>query len=95
MFRSMCKHLIMALAVGSSFLMLPLNKAQAVPSYARQTGMPCNTCHTVYPELTPAEEPVTGSRNGQPDSDGVYPEGGLSTLGLHQDFHSIHHLQQV
>jgi hypothetical protein len=33
--------------------MLPVNEAQAVPSFARQTGMSCNTCHTVYPELTP------------------------------------------
>jgi hypothetical protein len=27
--------------------------AQAVPSFARQTGMACAACHTVYPELTP------------------------------------------
>jgi len=27
--------------------------AHAVPSYARQTGMPCGSCHSVYPELTP------------------------------------------
>jgi len=27
--------------------------AQAVPSFARQTGMPCASCHTVFPELTP------------------------------------------
>jgi len=27
--------------------------AWAVPSYARQTGMACSTCHTVFPELTP------------------------------------------
>ena len=27
--------------------------AQAVPSYARQTGMPCAGCHTTPPELTP------------------------------------------
>ncbi|SRR5579871_46740 len=26
--------------------------AQAVPSFARQTGMACEACHTVYPELT-------------------------------------------
>ena len=33
-------------------LLLPLN-AHAVPSYARQTGMPCAACHTTPPELTP------------------------------------------
>lgn len=27
--------------------------AQAVPSFARQTGMACEACHTVFPELTP------------------------------------------
>ena len=27
--------------------------ASAVPSFARQTGMACAACHTVYPELTP------------------------------------------
>ena len=36
--------------VGASFL--PGN-AWAVPSYARQTGMPCTACHTTPPELTP------------------------------------------
>lgn len=27
--------------------------AEALPSYARQTGQPCGTCHTDYPGLTP------------------------------------------
>ena len=26
--------------------------APAVPSFARQTGMACAACHTVFPELT-------------------------------------------
>ncbi len=26
--------------------------AQAVPSFSRQTGMPCSACHTVFPQLT-------------------------------------------
>src|SRR5881394_3850078 len=26
--------------------------AYAVPSFARQTGMACEACHTVFPELT-------------------------------------------
>ena len=26
--------------------------AQALPIFARQTGMACLACHTVYPELT-------------------------------------------
>lgn len=27
--------------------------AHAVPSFARQTGLACEVCHTIYPELTP------------------------------------------
>ncbi|MEJ2687039.1 MAG: cytochrome C, partial [Gammaproteobacteria bacterium] len=27
--------------------------ANAVPSFARQTGLACMACHTVFPELTP------------------------------------------
>jgi len=27
--------------------------SHAVPSFARQTGMACQACHTVFPELTP------------------------------------------
>ena len=27
--------------------------AHAVPSYARQTGLACEACHTVFPQLTP------------------------------------------
>ncbi len=34
-------------------LLLPMASAQAVPSFARQTGMACEACHTVFPELTP------------------------------------------
>ena len=44
-----------ALAAASfaavSFIETPT--ASAVPSYARQTGQPCATCHTAFPELTP------------------------------------------
>jgi hypothetical protein len=29
------------------------NPAHALPSYARQTGQPCGTCHTDFPALTP------------------------------------------
>jgi hypothetical protein len=29
------------------------NEAAAVPSFARQTGMSCAMCHTVFPQLTP------------------------------------------
>ena len=35
------------------FIVLPFKHALAVPSFARQTGMECTACHTVFPELTP------------------------------------------
>ena len=38
---------------GALLVALTLPSAWAVPSYARQTGMACSTCHTVFPELTP------------------------------------------
>src|ERR1700724_64906 len=40
---------ILQLLLGLS-LAAPM--AQAVPSFARQTGMACEACHTVFPELT-------------------------------------------
>lgn len=47
------KSLIAAVAMASSGLLLAPGSAQAVPSFARQTGMACEACHTVFPELTP------------------------------------------
>ena len=29
------------------------DKASALPSFARQTGQTCSTCHTAFPQLTP------------------------------------------
>ncbi len=41
-------------AVALAFIALAvLPLAEAVPSFARQTGLPCNACHTVFPQLTP------------------------------------------
>lgn len=33
-------------------LLFPAAPALAVPSFARQTGQPCSSCHTVFPALT-------------------------------------------
>ncbi len=43
-------QLLMVLGLAAIGLGSP--KAFAVPSYARQTGMACEACHTVFPELT-------------------------------------------
>jgi len=34
-------------------VLLSAGAAQAVPAFARQTGMTCAQCHTIFPELTP------------------------------------------
>jgi len=46
----------LSLAVAALIFALGMSVARpshAVPSYARQTGMACQACHTVFPELTP------------------------------------------
>jgi hypothetical protein len=43
---------IVAVALAQLLLTAPF-AAHAVPSFARQTGMACEACHTVFPELTP------------------------------------------
>ena len=43
----------LAAAILLVFIILPFKDAFAVPSFARQTGMECTACHTVFPELTP------------------------------------------
>ena len=44
-----------ALAAASlaAFNFIETPTASALPAYARQTGQPCATCHTAFPELTP------------------------------------------
>jgi len=44
---------ILGLFVASGLLALTCGPAEALPSYARQTGQPCAACHTIIPELTP------------------------------------------
>src|SRR5476651_1033906 len=40
-----------ALMLVAGFVLAPLT-CQAVPSFARQTGLQCIACHTEFPELT-------------------------------------------
>src|ERR1700758_1424846 len=52
------KHFHVLLVVFGSFalfvsLFLQVPTASAIPSYARQTGFPCKSCHYMPPELTP------------------------------------------
>src|SRR6201993_1298765 len=41
-----------ALAIFAAAILTAPPPAGAVPSFARQTGVACEACHTVYPELT-------------------------------------------
>jgi hypothetical protein len=41
-----------ALALAGLAALASAGTAQAVPSFARQTGMACEACHTVFPQLT-------------------------------------------
>jgi hypothetical protein len=45
---TVCCGLLVAVVIG-----LSTRPAQALPSFARQTGQPCGTCHTDFPGLTP------------------------------------------
>jgi hypothetical protein len=45
-------RVLVLLMTGVGLLALT-TRARAVPSFARQTGMDCTACHTVWPELTP------------------------------------------
>jgi hypothetical protein len=47
------KGVAAALSLGGVLTFLSWENAQAVPSFARQTGMSCDVCHTAFPELTP------------------------------------------
>jgi hypothetical protein len=53
MVRGKCLKVLLALVILGIWLSLSLNQAQAVPSFQRQTGLDCNACHTMFPELTP------------------------------------------
>lgn len=44
---------LVLLAIGFLTLLLGAPTAQALPSYARQTGQECAACHNGFPELTP------------------------------------------
>ena len=47
-----CITAVLAVSAAIALLIAP-GTALAVPSFARQTGMACEACHTVFPELTP------------------------------------------
>ena len=59
-------------------------KAEAVPSYARQTGLPCSGCHYTPPELNPAGRrfKLTGYVDRADETKTVKAEGGKKRAAL-------------
>jgi hypothetical protein len=54
----LCERCRLSAALGfvivlAGFLTIGSQPAKALPSFARQTGQPCGTCHTDFPFLTP------------------------------------------
>ncbi len=50
--KAMLRPKVLGALAGTAALAVAMN-ANAVPSFARQTGLACMACHTVFPELTP------------------------------------------
>src|SRR5438309_9873681 len=59
-------------------------KAEAVPSYARQTGLACSGCHYTPPELNPAGRrfKLTGYVDRADDTKVVKADGGKKRAAL-------------
>jgi hypothetical protein len=53
MARNHAKKWLLVSGVAGVFFLLNAAHVHAVPSFARQTGMSCTVCHTVFPELAP------------------------------------------
>ena len=48
--RHLFKQIVLWAAIGG--LVLAAKNAEAIPAFARSTKLSCNTCHTVFPQLT-------------------------------------------
>jgi hypothetical protein len=46
------RHTLAATIGAVTLLLIASSPAAAIPSFARQTRMPCSSCHTQFPELT-------------------------------------------
>lgn len=83
MFKKHITHFAAVLLAISGGL-LTSSTANAIPSFARQTGMPCNSCHTVFPELTAFGRSfkLGGYTLGSSLDDKQFPENLPLTVGL-------------
>ncbi len=53
MSRKGVKRLFLLFVAVAPWLFLTQEDVGAVPSFERQTGLECTTCHTIFPELKP------------------------------------------
>jgi hypothetical protein len=53
MLRTFWRNMVLVPGVAGLILVFTITDAPAVPSFGRQSGMDCISCHTVWPELTP------------------------------------------
>lgn len=67
-----------------SYATLEPPKVQAVPSYARQTGLPCSGCHYAPPELNPAGRKfkLTGYVDRADETKVIKTDGGKKRAAL-------------
>src|SRR5664279_2739766 len=82
----MKKHSSLSFVVAVLFTLLALSPsvARAVPSFARQTGLACNGCHTTPPELNGAGRrfKLLGYTDRQQDTPAVSNDPGKRHAGL-------------
>lgn len=62
MYRAIVLRAALAAAVVAGSTLAWVASAEAIPAFARRYGTSCQTCHTVYPNLTPFGEAFR--RNG-------------------------------
>ncbi len=51
--RALSRKSLVSAALAGIFFLANAPQARGVASFARQTGLPCSSCHTTLPELTP------------------------------------------
>lgn len=71
----------LSLAITTA-LLLAASTAQAVPSFSRQTGLPCSSCHITIPELTPLGRLFKLSGYVMTGNQQITSKGGPTQAGL-------------
>ncbi len=75
------KNLVPA-ALAGYLVLASVPEARGVASFARQTGLPCSSCHTTIPELTPLGRLFKLNGYTATGITQITSQGGPSTAGL-------------